>query len=342
MNQPEFAKHWSKELGSSPETLVKLKGGINNQVFRCGLNGHYWVIKAYLPNECNKHDRIKAELEFLQYANIVAPKHAPNLIAFDEIRKCLILEYIKGERYPQGKAPAENELQVAGDFFYLLNTNLDLAKEMINMQAAEGFLSLSQHIANVRSRLSSMSTDHLPCECKNKGAVLLKRLHNQTDRILNELEHCIALGSIDDTLDQMNCRVSPSDFGFHNAIRTIDGPKFIDFEFAGWDDPAKTILDFLMQPKVPVSSSLFDISKVFNNNLARNIYRRSYQASPIIELKWATIILSVLNDSRMQTLAQNLDSKKIEDLVFMRFEQSEQYISGQRSSTLRRNWNKWK
>ena len=39
-------------------------------------------------------------------------------------------------------------------------------------------------------------------------------------------------------------QISPSDFGFHNALRTNTGPVFFDFEFSGWDDPAKTIIDF--------------------------------------------------------------------------------------------------
>ena len=46
--------------------------------------------------------------------------------------------------------------------------------------------------------------------------------------------------------------VSPSDFGFHNALRTEDGRlAFLDFEYAGWDDPAKLVCDFELQPAVP-------------------------------------------------------------------------------------------
>ena len=35
--------------------------------------------------------------------------------------------------------------------------------------------------------------------------------------------------------------LSPSDFGFHNALLEATGKlRFVDFEYAGWDDPAKT------------------------------------------------------------------------------------------------------
>jgi hypothetical protein len=47
--------------------------------------------------------------------------------------------------------------------------------------------------------------------------------------------------------------VSPSDFGFHNSLIDSDGrASFLDFEYAGRDDPAKLICDFFCQPELPV------------------------------------------------------------------------------------------
>ena len=41
--------------------------------------------------------------------------------------------------------------------------------------------------------------------------------------------------------------LSPSDFGFHNALRTPAGTMvFLDFEYFGWDDPAKTGFGFFV------------------------------------------------------------------------------------------------
>jgi hypothetical protein len=46
---------------------------------------------------------------------------------------------------------------------------------------------------------------------------------------------------------------SPSDFGFHNALANeTGGISFLDFEYAGRDDPAKLIADFACQPEIPV------------------------------------------------------------------------------------------
>jgi hypothetical protein len=50
-----------------------------------------------------------------------------------------------------------------------------------------------------------------------------------------------------------DCCLSPSDFGFHNALADDDGHvTFLDFEYAGRDDPAKLVSDFFCQPEVPV------------------------------------------------------------------------------------------
>ena len=48
------------------------------------------------------------------------------------------------------------------------------------------------------------------------------------------------------------CCLSPSDFGFHNALASAQGLSFLDFEYAGRDDPAKLVCDFFCQPEIPV------------------------------------------------------------------------------------------
>ena len=43
--------------------------------------------------------------------------------------------------------------------------------------------------------------------------------------------------------------LSPSDFGRHNSLRRPDGGlSFVDFEYFGWDDPAKAVSDMMLHP----------------------------------------------------------------------------------------------
>ena len=43
--------------------------------------------------------------------------------------------------------------------------------------------------------------------------------------------------------------LSPSDVGFHNILRIKNKLYFHDFEYAGWDDPYKLVVDILIQPE---------------------------------------------------------------------------------------------
>src|SRR5260221_2700014 len=48
--------------------------------------------------------------------------------------------------------------------------------------------------------------------------------------------------------------LSPSDFGFHNALQRADGTlAFIDFEYFGWDDPVKLLADVVWHPGMRLS-----------------------------------------------------------------------------------------
>ena len=57
---------------------------------------------------------------------------------------------------------------------------------------------------------------------------------------------------MEQTIDARDCCLSPSDFGFHNALTGPAGLGFLDFEYAGRDDPAKLVSDFFCQPEIPV------------------------------------------------------------------------------------------
>jgi len=299
MNQPDFAKHWALELGTNPDTLVQLQGGINNRVFRCGSQRRHWVIKGYPSNQIDRRDRMQAEVEFLRYAHLVAPRRVPRLISVDNERRCVVLQHIAGDAYREGVPPPKADVQSALEFFVVLNSHLDKARRIIQLDAAEGFLRLSQHMANVRERLVAMDTDHLPAKCKAQAAELLDQLNAQADRVEEKLEKQITSGLVDDALDPGLRCVSPSDFGFHNAIQTAEGVTFIDFEFAGWDDPAKAVIDFLLQPKMPVDNTLQHLL-IYLNNQQLNIDKTRCNAFyPLLTLKWICIICSVLDRDRL-------------------------------------------
>ena len=90
--------------------------------------------------------------------------------------------------------------------------------------------------------------------------------------------------------------LSPSDFGFHNILRRPDGQlAFLDFEYFGWDDPAKTIADFLLHPGMQVPLALkqqFFAGALAVFSSVPNMEARVRAVYPLFALKWSTILLN--------------------------------------------------
>ena len=90
--------------------------------------------------------------------------------------------------------------------------------------------------------------------------------------------------------------LSPSDFGFHNALRRPTSRLcFLDFEYAGWDDPAKMICDFFCQPAVPLPSEwrrrfIESVTTPFPNK--QKLFERVQLLLPLYHVKWCCIVLN--------------------------------------------------
>ena len=90
--------------------------------------------------------------------------------------------------------------------------------------------------------------------------------------------------------------LSPSDFGFHNALAVAgDELVFFDFEYAGWDDPAKLLCDFFCQVEVPVNRQHLPAlltSVAAAVPAAGDLQRRVELLLPVYGLKWCCIALN--------------------------------------------------
>ena len=325
---PDFALHWAKELGASVDSLTPLKGGINNQVFSCSVGADQskrFVIKGYAPR--GSSDRMTAEVEFLRYAGLVSPNYVPSLLAEDVGRRCVVLEYLDGQPYVAGVSPSEQDVLQAGNFFSLLNADKLLAKKYVKQSAAEGFLSLSEHLENVSKRLNQLSTEHLPVGMRFNSKALVQKIFQQLDVVTNDTKTFIEKGLIQDQIRIDDCCVSPSDFGFHNAFRSADGVKFFDFEFAGWDDPAKLMVDFMLQPRMPVAPNLantfFRSVTPFGSD---KLMDRIVVLGPILRLKWLCIMLSVLRPDRLREMQVVAQGTMSENYIKQRLEEAQAYI----------------
>ena len=89
--------------------------------------------------------------------------------------------------------------------------------------------------------------------------------------------------------------ISPSDFGLQNMLVENDKLHFLDFEYSGWDDPAKLICDFGCHPEIPIKNQYL---KSFKNSFyswfddAEESIHRSEVLMSLYRLRWCCIILN--------------------------------------------------
>jgi hypothetical protein len=304
----ESVTAWAKRLGASVQNILRLGGGINNDVYRIATQRQSFVLKCYPALETGARDRMKAEVEFLQYANKVAPSYVPRLIDFDFAKRAVLMEFIQGKNFIEGQPLAENQVHDAVCFFKSLNKDQDTAKQIVSMDAAEGFLKLTDHLDNVEQRISKLTTRHLPNDSIDRSSRLINRLTAEYGTVKQMILASIAKGKANDEIAVDQRCISASDFGFHNAIQTESGTKFIDFEFAGWDDPAKASLDFVLQPRMPVHAKSTILIDSLKDQLIERDEERMNLLGAILRIKWLCIILSVLDVERFSRLTKNKSS----------------------------------
>ena len=284
----------------TPVTLASLSGGANNYLFRCrGPEGNL-VIKRYREQNFGAEvSRRQAEVAFLNHAGVYAPEFVPRLLAVHEHSDMIAMSVVEGDPYQEGAAITESDVQSAIDFYRKLNSDRG-AVIRYPVAAREGYHSISDHLRHVEQRVSALSVDHLPADIRRSAEVAIDDVRRRFEASRSAILHAVAAGDVTDELPPAYLQLSPGDFGFHNAIRVEGKPVFIDFEYAGFDDPAKTLADFFLQPKMSVDSSFFKraVLSMAIALPAAALKARSRVLGQLLSIKWLAIILAPLEEAR--------------------------------------------
>ena len=281
-------------LGSSVDEVTELAGGFNAETKRAIVGEEVYVVKRY-----SSSNRWKAERDFLKQAERLAPTRVARLIQDYEDERINILEYVDGKKYSAGEVATQKHVDELVDFFFDLNSDRAKLRRVFSRQAAEGFLTLNEHIDNVKERIQSIaqisySNQELVSRVNSLISIAVQRI-----QLLEALiEELVKKGYVKDKVDQTQIFLSPSDFGFHNAIIRTDRCLFIDFEYAGWDDIAKLASDLVLQPKVKLGPSEREAEKAIGKILDITVSRRYRVLKEVLRLKWSLIIAKQATSAR--------------------------------------------
>ncbi|MBI5629793.1 MAG: aminoglycoside phosphotransferase family protein [Elusimicrobia bacterium] len=277
-------------------SLSPLLGGANNQVFRLRACGGSALLKAYFRDGPEGRDRLGAEFAFCRYAWSRGARRAPKPLACDSERGLGLYEWIEGCKLKAGE-PQEAAVEEA--LAFLEDLNRDRSEDLDLPEAAEACFTLRAHLDAVEGRLERLRrlapSGELDGRCLAfvQGEIWPRW---QEERRRAEAESLSDDRGLDEPLAREDRILSPSDFGFHNALLSAEGRmRFFDFEYAGWDDPAKLVCDFFCQPAVPAAPELLPI---FSERVAALTahpglqLKRFERLAGVYRLKWVGILLN--------------------------------------------------
>jgi hypothetical protein len=266
-----------------------LGGGRNSRVFRLDTSEGPVVAKLYVREPGDARDRLEQEFRALTFLWEAGERAIPEPLAVDRDRGFGLYGFLDGAPVAN---PSDAEIGESLEFLKRLHGYGALHAAEMLPPASEAFFRFSEIRKNLHFRLERLDAvdagrsresglaDFVQSELRPKLARFLARCRLDEDVLLpNE-------GRI----------LSPSDFGFHNCIRRTDGHlAFLDFEYFGWDDPAKTLCDFLLHPGMALPREL---RCVFRDGLLRKftsipeLASRAEATFLLYGLKWCLILLN--------------------------------------------------
>lgn len=246
---------WLESLGRTGAIrLESVEGGGNNLAYRVDVAGEVLFLKLY-------RDRERAVREFAILELLAA--HGLNQVARPvalHTQEPWALHQFVAARKP-GPEDLPRGLQESRTFLQQLR-GLPTAGVPV---ARDAFTGYADHLEHVRCRIQSLGAAELEPEWEQLCRLPVPRAPASSD-----------------------FWVSPSDFGFHNALVREDGSFcFVDFEYAGLDESCKVVCDFFCQPQLPAP---LESLPTFLQLLSFQAHRRMNWMWRVTTLKWACII----------------------------------------------------
>lgn len=275
----------------SIESTRRLVG--NNRLFRVvTAEGRIYALKAYPRQATDNRDRLTTEFGALEFMHRHGVAQVPKAIAKYDTGGYALYQWIEGTP----PKPDFAAVDAAADFVQALRRISSTADAKALPDASEACFSAQLIETQVAARLvalQAVAPEHPELEVFLEGTFVpaatlaVARAKEAYAGMAVDFAAPIAPGQ--------RC-LSPSDFGFHNALRRESGEVvFIDFEYFGWDDPVKLASDFVLHPGMDLPAELKTryltaMCRIFGDD--RTFEGRLRASLPLYALRWTMILLN--------------------------------------------------
>jgi len=280
-------------LTESPKEIRSVSGGANNRVWEVKtLQGKY-LLKQYFRSPEDSRDRFASEKAFYTHAQNKVPGKIPQVKAWDPEGEAGLFFWVEGRKLKEPEVTWAR-VQEALEFFAALN-RLPLPTLSDLPSAAEAAWTVCEHLDLVNRRIAGLQ------QISGEDSEAEEARHLVRERVIPVWERILKTANREwpekgrGTHRATAC-VSPSDFGFHNSLLGGDGRlRFFDFEYAGWDDPAKMAADFFCQPRIAAPAFEFPrvaalLAELFPQDA--EVAERATSLWPVYRMKWICIMLN--------------------------------------------------
>ena len=312
-------------LGQRPDAVTRLAGGANNVVARVDVGGKPLLAKLYFTHARDPRDRLGTEFGVLEFLWRNGIRCVPEPLRMSREHNLGLYEFVAGARVAPGQAAAADVQQLADLLAAMWRLRSQPGAEKLPL-ASEAAFTLNGYWANVERRLNRVRAAvasgraDLPVglgadgpegkDTTEFGLDARQRVPTSVGEFVErELVPVAAavreflsaqapkLGvDLDSELPRAQRTLSPADHGFHNVLRRADGQlTFLDFEYAGWDDPAQTLANALLLPEVPLPAEYrvgFLREMLARLDGAEGVAARLRLTYPMLALKWSLIMLN--------------------------------------------------
>ncbi len=286
--------------GGAITAIEPVQAGGNNKLFRvAGADGKSYALKSYLVDERDRRDRLLVESTAFAFLRAHAITTVPAVLAVDAEKGFALYQWIHGEAISN---PVDDDIEAALDFIESLKKLTGAAAGENLPEASEACLSGAELVRQLDARFAALQgvASQDPQLSGFLGQAFAPTLIAAKAWAQDGYRRAGVDFALDISPDQRT--LSPSDFGFHNALRAADGDiVFVDFEYFGWDDPVKITADFLLHPAMALSSAhksrfsegaaIIFADDIFYAERLRLLF-------PLYGLRWCLIILNEFLDEK--------------------------------------------
>jgi len=274
--------------GWSKSNAVRRMGSANRHgVFLLESGPRRAVLKIHESFSAGRRDAFAHEVVMHSFYSSRLGASVPAIRARSAECRAILFEYVAGSTLT-GREDGMQDIDAMARFIVESNRPevLEEARRAAVPKASESGVSAHDHWRCAAARVDEL----LGTVARDEDTALMQQF------VRAEVLPALTAEEPGDSSSSWQC-LSPSDFGFHNVIRREDGSLcFLDFEHAGWDDPAKLVADFILQPEARLAEPA---ARRFIQSLGSAAPFNAGLKSRVSEIlmaqkcKWTAIILNV-------------------------------------------------